>query len=440
MLSGFPRVRVTRRPALCDPPAVDWIVVAFIAAQAILLALAIGLALGRGRDLEAIRDLTAQSDLGGDLPARVRQLRERLAASEFELDQQVRNASYLADLMGVGILRLDDGLRVELANAAAHVLLGRSPGSVLGRSAIEAFVDARFEEVVVAARDNGAASGEFRLRGPDGPMVVVRARRSPVRGVWVVLEDVSELRRLQQIRAEFIDNLSHELRTPLSTVSLLAETLARDADAVTTKGMELPAKMRDRIAKIEIETGHLVQMVNELLDLARIESGGPLVLLDDVDLGRVVTESIERLRLFADRQGLLLRVDVSPDLPPVRGDEARIGQVVVNLVHNALKFGARDDRDDGVVTVQVRRVGGEVVTAVEDHGVGVAKADQTRIFERFYKVDRARVRGGGTGLGLSIARHVINQHGGRIWVESEEGVGSTFSFSLPIAPGVDPSN
>jgi two-component system, OmpR family, phosphate regulon sensor histidine kinase PhoR len=419
---------------------VDWLVITFIAVQAILLALAIGVALGRGRDLDAIRELTSESGLGGDLPARVRQLRERLAASEFELDQQVRNASYLADLMGVGILRLGDGLRVELANAAAQVLLGRAPGSILGRSVMETFVDARVEEVVLAARDTGSASGEFRLRGPDGPIVVVRARRSPVSGVWVVLEDVSELRRLQQIRTAFIDNLSHELRTPLSTVSLLAETLARDADNAAAEGSALPAKMRDRIAKIEVETGHLVQMVNELLDLAKIESGGPLVLVNDVDIGRIAVESIERLRLFADRQGLTLEADVPEGLPPVRGDEARIGQVVVNLVHNALKFGVREDANGGLVSVRVRPVGDDVVTAVEDHGIGIARADQTRIFERFHKADRARVRGGGTGLGLSIARHVINQHGGRIWVESEEGVGSTFSFALPIAPGADRSD
>jgi two-component system phosphate regulon sensor histidine kinase PhoR len=198
--------------------------------------------------------------------------------------------------------------------------------------------------------------------------------------------------------------------------------------------------MRDRIAKIEVETGHLVQMVNELLDLAKIESGGPLVLLDDVDVGRIATESIERLRLFADRQGLALEADVPEDLPPVRGDEARIGQVIVNLVHNALKFGVREDADGGLVSVRVRPVGDEVVTAVEDHGIGITRTDQSRIFERFYKADRARVRGGGTGLGLSIARHVINQNGGRIWVESEEGVGSTFSFALPIAPGADRSD
>jgi two-component system, OmpR family, phosphate regulon sensor histidine kinase PhoR len=412
---------------------VDWPVVVFIGAQAILLAIAIGVALARGREIETVRELTGRDEVGDDLAARVRHLQERLTASEFELDQQTRNASYLADLMGVGILRLDDSLRVELANAAAHVLLGRTRGSISGRSAMEAFVDTRFEELVLAARETGSASGEFRVRGPEGPILVVRARRSPVRGVWAVLEDVSELRRLQQIRAEFIDNLSHELRTPLTTISLLAETLAREADAA---GDAIPAKMRDRIAKIEVETGHLVQMVNELLDLARIESGGPLVLQDDLHIERVVGESVERLRLFAERQGLRLVLEVPDRLPLLRGDEARIGQVVVNLVHNALKFGG----EGGDVTIRVREADGEVITSVEDHGSGVPKADQARIFERFYKVDRARVRGGGTGLGLSIARHVLEQHGGRIWVESEEGEGSTFSFALPIPGGSNPSD
>jgi two-component system phosphate regulon sensor histidine kinase PhoR len=412
----------------------DWPVVAVVAVVAILLATAIRGIVLRGRELESIRGLVDKDGAAADdLAAADRNLQERGTASGLQLDQQTINPSYLADLMGVGIIRLDDSLRVELANAAAHVLIGRAPGSIAGRSAMEVFVDVRFEELVLAARDTGSASGEFRLRGPDGPVLVVRARRSPGRGVWAVLEDVSELRRLQQIRAEFIDNLSHELRTPLTTISLLAETLARDADAA---GEAIPAKMRDRIDKVEVETGHLVQMVNELLDLARIESGGPLAMRDDVDLGHVVGESVERLRLFAERQGLRLVVDVPDKVLTVRGDEARIGQVVVNLVHNALKFGG----EGSDVIVRVREGDGEVITSVQDHGVGVPKADQGRIFERFYKVDRARIRGGGTGLGLSIARHVLEQHGGRIWVESEEGAGATFSFALPIPSGENPSD
>ena len=281
----------------------------------------------------------------------------------------------------------------ELANPAAHTLLGRAAGSIVGRSAIEAFVDTHIEQLLATARDSGSASGEFRVRGPDGPVLLVRARRSPASGVWAVLEDVSELRRLQQIRAEFIDNLSHELRTPLTTISLLAETLAREADLA---GAAVPTKMRERIDKIEVETGHLVQMVNELLDLARIESGGPLVLLDDVDLGRVVTESVERLRLFADRQGLRLVVDVPDRLPPRprRRGADRPGRRQPRPQRPEVQRGrvATSPFASGRRTARS-------ITSVEDHGIGIPKADQARIFERFYKVDRARVRGGGTGPG-----------------------------------------
>ncbi|HEX3428093.1 MAG TPA: histidine kinase dimerization/phospho-acceptor domain-containing protein, partial [Candidatus Limnocylindrales bacterium] len=376
----------------------DWVVVAFLGLLAIALAVAIGVALDRGRELEAARDAVLGGASANDgssaptseVPILVRRMRERLEASEFELDQQVRNSSYLADLMGVGILRLNERQRVELANPAAHILLRRAAGSIVGRTALETFVDSRVEEVVATAVATGSAQGEFRLAGADGPTLIIRARRSPVAGLWIVLEDVSELRRLQQIRAEFVDNLSHELRTPLSTVSLLAETLAREAEAA---GAGVPQRMRDRIGKIEVETGHLVQMVNELLDLARIESGGPLVLLQDVDLGRVAAEAMDRLRLFAERQGLRLVLDVPERTPPVRGDEARLGQVVVNLLHNALKFGNRTEEeggDGGEVIVAVRPAGDEILLSVQDHGVGISRADQGRIFERFYKVDRVR--------------------------------------------------
>ena len=153
-----------------------------------------------------------------------------------------------------------------------------------------------------------------------------------------------------------------------------------------------------------------------------------------MDLGRLAEASAERLRLFAERQGVSLQVDVEAAMPIVRGDEARLGQVFVNLVHNAVKFSP----DGGEVRITVRHDGEEAVVSVRDHGIGIAKADRTRVFERFYKADRARVRGGGTGLGLSIARHVVEAHGGRIWVDSEDGRGSTFSFAIPLA-GASPA-
>ena len=369
----------------------------------------------RGRDLRQAMATTAR-------------IRAEDADREQASVDRVMAETVLHETLGSGVIRLDAARRVRDANVRAHALLGRASGTLLGRSVMETFLDPTVERLLDDARADRRTMREIRPDGPDGPVLLVHARPLPDGGAWLVLEDVSELRRLQRIRAEFIDNLSHELRTPLTTVSLLAETLQREADAA---GDSVPARMRERIAKIEVETGHLVQMVNELLDLSRIEHGGTLQLVDGVDLGRLAADAAERLRLFAERQGITLRIEPAAGIPSVRGDPARLGQVVVNLVHNAVKFSP----DGGDVTVRTYANGTEVVTAVEDHGIGIPRAARARIFERFYKVDRARLRaeaGGGTGLGLAIARHVVEQHGGRIWVDSTDGAGSTFSFALPV--------
>jgi len=421
---------------------VDAIVIVFVALLVVALAIATGIAVARGRTLDAIAGTladaergepasagsarwTAEGPAGEDLGDRVGRLRRRAEAAELGLRQRLRDLAYLADLVGVGIVRLTDDLHVEVANTAAHTFLGREPGSMVGRTAMEALGDHRIEAIARRAREDGSASGEVAGRGGEGAAFIVRARRSPILGLWLVLEDVAELRRLQRIRAEFIDNLSHELRTPITTVGLLTETLARDAE---TAGDAVPAKMRERIGKLEVETGNIAQMVSELLDLARIESGGRQLHLDDVDLAEVAVESAERLRPFAERQGVSLRTDVSPELPPVRGEAARLGQVFANLIHNAVKF---SDHGSEVV-VGVRRDGEGLAAWVADRGIGISAADQGRVFERFFKADRTRSSGGGTGLGLAIARHVVEGHGGTIQVDSVEGQGSTFTFTLPI--------
>ncbi len=417
--------------------SVEQLVIVFIALQALALAVALGVAWSRGRALEAIGEalheaIAPRERTEEGLIDRVRRLRRRAEAAEFGMAQRLRDLAYLADLVGVGIVRLSDDLRVEIANTAAHVFVRREPGTMVGRTAIEALGDHRIEAIARRALDEGAASAEVSLDADDAaPTLVVRARRSPILGVWLVLEDVAELRRLQRIRAEFIDNLSHELRTPITTVGLLVEALARDAE---TGADTVPSRMRERIGKLEVETGNIAQMVAELLDLARIESGGRQQLhLDDVDLGAVATESVERLRPFAERQGVSLAVEVEPDLPAVRGEATRLGQVFANLIHNAVKFSP----GGSAVEVAVRGDGSNVAGSVRDRGVGIAAADQARIFERFYKVDRSRTRGGGgTGLGLAIARHIVAGHGGEIRVESEESVGSTFTFSIPAAAPV----
>jgi two-component system, OmpR family, phosphate regulon sensor histidine kinase PhoR len=332
------------------------------------------------------------------------------------------------DLLPVGVLRVGADHRVTAANDRAHALLGVS-GRLPGRSVMEAFLDVRVEAALDAVPIGGATTVEHRAGTAEPRTLAVSAHRLAPTDLVVVLEDVTELRRLQQIRTEFIDNLGHELRTPLSTVTLLAETLAREAEVAA-----VPTRMRERIALIEVETGHIAQMVNEMLDLARMEGGSQLRLRDDVDLAQLAAASVERLRLFAERSGVTLVTETEADLPTVRGDEARLGQVVINLVHNAIKFSP----DGGEVRVAVRRVGDDVQLSVTDHGIGIKRADRARIFERFYKADRARVRGGGTGLGLAIARHVVEGHAGRITVESEEGAGSTFTVTIPILVPASP--
>ncbi len=417
---------------LCHALGVDWIVVGFIGLEAILIAVAAGIALARGRTLDALADqLTEPDERSGDLAGdalvdRVGRLRRRAAGAEYALDQRLRDLAYLADLIGVGIIRLTDDQRVEVANTAAHVFLQRPAGSMIGRTAIEAIGDHRVEAIAREAAERGAAAGEVTLRDPDGPALVIRARRSPILGIWIVLEDVAELRRLQRIRAEFIDNLSHELRTPITTIGLLAETLARDAEAA---GDAIPARMAERIRKLEAETTTVGQMISELLDLARIESGGRQLHLDDVDLGRVAEDTAERLRPFAERQRVTIRTEVADNLPFVGGEAAQLGQVFANLIHNAVKFSPPDSS----VVVSVQREGNEVTATVADRGIGIASADLPRIFERFFKADRSRTSGGGTGLGLAIARHVVEGHGGRIVAESIEHDGARFIITLPIA-------
>ena len=330
-----------------------------------------------------------------------------------------------ADELNIGLLQIDEAGRIAAANQSAERHLGLS-GGLVGRSTMEAFIDHHVEELIARAREHGRAKGEQSLTGEPQRTLALTAWRAD-RGVWLALNDVSELQRLRRIRTEFIDNLSHELRTPLTTVRLLTESLAIEAERT-----DLPPRMRDSIAKIDVETGHLAQMVNEILELSRIEGGPTEMHFEELPLGTLVSGAAERLRTFADRQGVSLKVELPPDADSVllRGDEERLGQVLVNLLHNAIKFSA----PNSPVTVSARRDGAQCVISVADQGVGIPRADVDRVFERFYKVDKARHRGrGGTGLGLSIARNIIDSHGGRIWVESEEGHGSTFSLTVPLA-------
>jgi two-component system phosphate regulon sensor histidine kinase PhoR len=231
------------------------------------------------------------------------------------------------------------------------------------------------------------------------------------------------------------------LRTPLASLKALVDTL-REEEAVTEE-----SAAQHFLDLMETEVDALTQMVRELLELSRIESGRAPFRLESVSVSQVVEPPVERLRTQAERGELDLSVQLAPDLPPIRADDERLRQVVTNMVHNAIKFTPAG----GSIEVAARpfhvapdgssdleplppdhdlESGEWVVISVQDTGIGIPAEDLTRIFERFYKADRAR-SGGGTGLGMAIAKHIVQGHGGRIWVESVEGEGSTFYVAIP---------
>jgi two-component system phosphate regulon sensor histidine kinase PhoR len=229
---------------------------------------------------------------------------------------------------------------------------------------------------------------------------------------------VTELQRADAVRREFVANVSHELRTPVAALKAMAETLASGA-------LDDPPAARSFVDRIELEADRLAQLVEELLELARLEGGRAFVEGERVDVAAVVTRAAERVRPLADRRAVALKVEPGASAE-VLGDAARLERAVVNLVDNAVKF----TPPAGGVTVREWQDNGEVLVSVADTGPGIAAEDQARVFERFYKADRARATGG-AGLGLAIAKHTVLAMGGRIWVESTEGKGATFVIALP---------
>jgi two-component system sensor histidine kinase SenX3 len=247
--------------------------------------------------------------------------------------------------------------------------------------------------------------------------------RESVLGAVAIIEDVSERRRLEAVRRDFVANISHELKTPVGALSLVAETLEGEDDP------KIVARLSHRM---RTEAERLSRIIEDLLDLSRIESEESPS-RDPVPVHLILGQAIERLRPAAQHRGIRLDVEEPPPDVVVRGDRRQLVSAVHNLVDNAIKY----SEDESSVQVKVEDSNGWVDISVADHGIGIPSRDLERIFERFYRVDRARSRDtGGTGLGLSIVRHVAGNHGGEVRVVSREGEGSTFTLRLPGATGV----
>jgi two-component system phosphate regulon sensor histidine kinase PhoR len=242
-------------------------------------------------------------------------------------------------------------------------------------------------------------------------------------GVVMVLHDVTELRRLELVRTEFVANVSHELRTPLTAIHGYLETLLHGA-------LEEPEHARRFLEIVFRHTERLGRLIDDLTDLSNIELGKITLRLEPTAVAAVIDTVVPIMQPRADAAGVALVVKLPSDLPDVRADHDRLVQVLLNLVDNGVKYTARG----GEVRVTARETGGMVVVAVADTGVGIPAPDLPRITERFYRVDRARSRElGGTGLGLAIVKHLVQAHGGHLSIQSEVGRGTTVRFTLPTA-------
>lgn len=350
-------------------------------------------------------------------------------------------AEIIVSMIDIGILFVTGDGIVLMHNPAASELLNLQRDGV-GRTLISLIRDHQFDEFVrdVAVR---CESDEMLLpmRNPARTLrVTARPIIQPNSDVIVILliRDITQLSQLERSRRDMIASVSHELRTPLAALKLLSETIASNP----------PPEIAQRMARrISDEVDALTRLVNDLHDLSQIEAGRIALQMAPTNVIQIVERAIERIQPQADSHHIEVNHTVLSGLPMILSDAGRIDQVLLNLLHNAVKF----TPDGGYITIGAQLIslpldcdalpgipsehnsGEWVAITVTDTGVGIPNEHLPRVFERFYKVDQARTRGSGTGLGLAIARHLIEGHSGKIWVVSTVGVGTTFICTLPTA-------
>ena len=341
-------------------------------------------------------------------------------------DERNRSAAILGSMVeGVAVVSGDE--RILYCNQAFEQILELPQGSSQGKKLVEGL---RQAELVTAVRQvlpgGDEVTGEVEVgtvRRRSFSVTAAPVRAAGASSAVLVLHDITELRRLERVRRDFVANVSHEFKTPLTAIQGFAETLlggALDDKANRRRFMEIIREHAQRLARL----------TDDLLKLSRIEAGRLELESRPVSVAALVNGCVETARLKAESKGLRLTVGLPEDLPAVRGDAVQLGEVLQNLIDNALQYTPPGGRID----VTAYSNGHEVIFTVADTGIGIPEADLERIFERFYRVDAARSReAGGTGLGLSIARHIVDAHGGRIWVESAVGQGSRFRFSIDSA-------
>lgn len=338
------------------------------------------------------------------------------------------SAALLSEI-DTGVLVVDGARRIRAGNPAAQRLLGAREGGLVGRSLVEATLSYEIIGLLTAAQESGRSQSQ-ELRRNEGTGRTLRARvvpttseevaKTPDARFLVLLEDVTELRRLETVRRDFVANVSHELRTPLASIRAMAETLQ--------DGAINDSAVAGRFVNIIVgEVERLTRILEDLLILSRAESQQPE--RRPFPISTLIREVVERFQPQAEKAGVRL-ISRGPEPLSVTANRDQMEQVLVNLIDNAIKY----TPNGGHIEVWSERTPQAIKVHVSDTGIGIMSQDLPRLFERFYRVDKARSRqSGGTGLGLSIVKHIVETHGGNVTVESEYGRGSTFSLALPVS-------
>jgi two-component system phosphate regulon sensor histidine kinase PhoR len=406
------------------------------AALAVALALALLAERAHARSLDRIRAALEAAQAGAPRERPLRSERGALGALARAVDAAAEQARAHAarsaaerdrleaifDGMVEGVLVLGADGRVQLANARVRELLD-AWGELTGRSALEATRRPELADALRrAAHSEGALALEIELG--EERVVEMHARRFPVagepQGVVAVFHDVSEIRRLESHRRDFVANVSHELRTPLASIQGFVETLHDDS-------LE-PAQRKQYLDVVARNAERLRALIEDLLELSRIEGRTQPLALEPVDAAALASSLLRDMRPRIESRRLA--VAAAGASPPALADRRALEQVLQNLLDNALKY----TEPGGRIDVRLSSAGGKVRIEVADTGIGIPEADRTRVFERFYRVDKARSRDlGGTGLGLSIVKHLVQAMDGDIFLESREGHGTTVAVVLPAA-------
>jgi two-component system phosphate regulon sensor histidine kinase PhoR len=355
------------------------------------------------------------------------------AEAEMPRDSIKTNTSGAGDLfeailgtMFDGVMVADSARRLLYVNPSARALLELGDRRLEGRLVSEASRSAPLQELIDRAIATGTqqhtelvlSRQKLSLAVSAGPLELDRGR-----GVLIVMHDVTELRRLERMRREFVSNVSHELKTPLTSIQAYADTLLEG-------GLADLDNNRTFVERIVEQTERLRTLIMDLLHLARIESDDLALDIGPIDVAPIIDACVADRMRVASARSVTLAIDPLPRRIVVRAEAEGLRTILDNLIDNAINY----TPPDGRITISCRQEGSEACLSVADTGVGIPRELQHRVFERFYRVDRARSRAvGGTGLGLAIVKHLAQAFGGRIELESELNVGSRFSVWLPLA-------